>query len=478
MRVRLLVLVVALMVTAASCDFDWLMFRFGPAHTGFSPDTSISKDAVQSSMVLNWTGTSGNVRLSSPAVANGRVYVGAHAFDAAGTTNCSGSPKTCTPLWTNTGGPPGIFFSSPAVVDGVEYVGRDKLYAFDAAGTTNCSGSPKTCAPLWSAETGNTTPGPTTVSGGVVFLGGDKFYAFDAAGTTNCSGSPKTCAPLWTGPPGSGGSAAVAGGVVYASGDKLYAFDAAGTTNCSGSPKTCAPLWTGPPGSGGAPSVSGGVVYVGGDKLYAFDAAGTTNCSGSPKTCQPLWTATTTGAPLPPAAANGVVFVSSGDCNVFGECFTALQAFDAAGTTNCSGSPKTCQPLWDTTRASNDTPSPPVAARGAVYVGSDKFYAFGLEKVSPTTSILIPSNGATLSGTATLDASASDNVKVSRVEFRLTGGSSNNALIGTATLTQFGWIAQWDTTSVPNGNYALNSVAYDPANNSGRSANVNITVQN
>jgi hypothetical protein len=239
MRVRLLVLVVALMLTAVSCDFDWLMFRFGPAHTGFSPDTSISKDAVQSSMVLNWTSTpSGIFRLSSPAVANRLVYVGAHVFDAAGTTNCSGSPKTCTPLWTNTGGNPGISFSSPAVVDGVEYVGRDKLYAFDAAGTTNCSGSPKTCTPLWTAETGNTTPGATTVAGGVVYTGGDKFYAFDAAGTTNCSGSPKTCLPLWTGPTGSSGSQAVADGVVYAGGDKLYAFDAAGTTNCSGSPKT------------------------------------------------------------------------------------------------------------------------------------------------------------------------------------------------------------------------------------------------
>jgi Big-like domain-containing protein len=83
-----------------------------------------------------------------------------------------------------------------------------------------------------------------------------------------------------------------------------------------------------------------------------------------------------------------------------------------------------------------------------------------------------------VSGTTTLDANASDNVKVSRVEFRLTGGNYNNALIGVATLTDYGWIAQWETTSVPNGADTLNSVAYDPANNSGRSANVNITVQN
>ena len=42
--------------------------------------------------------------LSSPAVAHGVVYVGSSggtfaAFDAAGTLKCSGTPKTCTPLW-------------------------------------------------------------------------------------------------------------------------------------------------------------------------------------------------------------------------------------------------------------------------------------------------------------------------------------------------------------------------------------------
>jgi Bacterial Ig domain len=123
--------------------------------------------------------------------------------------------------------------------------------------------------------------------------------------------------------------------------------------------------------------------------------------------------------------------------------------------------------------------SSPAVSRGAVYVGSgDKLNAFGLEKVPPTTSILVPANGATLSGTATLDASASDNVKVSRVEFRLTGGSYDNALIGVATLTYHGWIYSWSTSSVANGSYILNSVAYDPAGNQGRSPDISITVQN
>src|SRR5207248_2626421 len=47
--------------------------------------------------------------------------------------------------------------SLPGGGGGVVYVGSfdRKLYAFDAAGTTGCSGTPKTCAPLWTGATGN-----------------------------------------------------------------------------------------------------------------------------------------------------------------------------------------------------------------------------------------------------------------------------------------------------------------------------------
>ena len=62
---------------------------------------------------------------------------------------------TCAPLWTATTGGPII--GSPAVGNGKVYIGSDdnKLYAFDAAGNTNCTGSPKTCTPLWTATTGD-----------------------------------------------------------------------------------------------------------------------------------------------------------------------------------------------------------------------------------------------------------------------------------------------------------------------------------
>jgi hypothetical protein len=172
-----------------------------------------------------------------------------------------------------------------------------------------------------------------------------------------------------------------------------------------------------------------------------------------------------------PAVANGVVYVGSED--------TKLYAFDAAGTTNCSGTPKTCNPLF-TAATGGGVDSSPAVANSVVYVGSGdhKLYAFGLERIPPTTSVVIPSNGATLSRTTLLDATASDDVSVSKVEFHLTGGSYNDTVIGVATPTQYGWIFNWNTTSVPNGPYMLNSVAFDPAGNVGRSPTVSITVQN
>jgi eukaryotic-like serine/threonine-protein kinase len=334
-----------------------------------------------------WTATTGDMIISSPAVADGIVYVGSgegkvYAFDAAGVTGCSGSPKACSPLWTATTG--NSVSSSPAIANGVVYVGSSdhKLYAFDATGVTGCSGSPKACSPLWTATTGNSVSSSPAIANGMVYVGsGDgKLYAFDAAGATGCSGSPKVCTPLWTATTGvvSLSSPAVSNGVVYvgSADHNLYAFDAAGVTSCSGSPKVCTPLWTAATGSWveSSPAVSNGVVYVGSDdgKLYAFDAAGVTGCSGSPKACTPLWYATTGSAVYSsPAVANGVVYVGSDDHKVY--------AFDAAGVTECSGSPKSCTPLWTATTGSPIYSSSAIAS-GVVYVGSvdGKLYAFGL----------------------------------------------------------------------------------------------------
>jgi Bacterial Ig domain len=96
-----------------------------------------------------------------------------------------------------------------------------------------------------------------------------------------------------------------------------------------------------------------------------------------------------------------------------------------------------------------------------------------------TNRVLAPVNGAQVSGTASLDALAVGYFRVSRVEFYLTDAADNNALIATGTKNpSLFWLAQWNTTTVPNGTYTLHSVAYDVDGATETSADVSVEVAN
>jgi hypothetical protein len=92
----------------------------------------------------------------------------------------------------------------------------------------------------------------------------------------------------------------------------------------------------------------------------------------------------------------------------------------------------------------------------------------------PKTSVIIPSNGATLAGSALLDATASN---ATSVRFLLFGGSYWGLVIGAATPTYFGWLYSWNTKTVPNGSYLLFSQAFNAGGSTVSSA-TNITVKN
>jgi plastocyanin len=227
--------------------------------------------------------------------------------------------------------------SKAIVVAGRVYVSDStKIYALDAA-----SGNT-----LWYATSSNV--GALSVVGGRLYSGSPSGVSvFDSAGVTNCSGSPTLCQPLWTGSTGTSSafSVVVAGADVIAStSQKVYAFDASGVTNCSGTPKTCQPLWRASV-AGSAPAVSSGSVFTFVSQvLNAYDLNGVKNCSGTPLICKPEWSsAALIGKSFRgvPVAADGRVFV--------GDSSGGIQAYDAAGATNCSGAPLICMPLWRTT---------------------------------------------------------------------------------------------------------------------------------
>ena len=96
----------------------------------------------------------------------------------------------------------------------------------------------------------------------------------------------------------------------------------------------------------------------------------------------------------------------------------------------------------------------------------------------PTTTVVVPSNGASVAGTTYLDAFASDYGTLTKVEFHLTGGSLNKALVATATPTIYGYLALWNTITVPNGTYVVQSEAFDAAGLSAYSSGVTVTVNN
>ena len=93
----------------------------------------------------------------------------------------------------------------------------------------------------------------------------------------------------------------------------------------------------------------------------------------------------------------------------------------------------------------------------------------GGDTTPPAVSISYPADNATVSGTISVSATASDNVGVVKVEFYL-----DNVLQVTDTSSPYIW--NWNTASSSNGSHTLLATAYDAAGNVGTSPAVVVTV--
>jgi hypothetical protein len=91
---------------------------------------------------------------------------------------------------------------------------------------------------------------------------------------------------------------------------------------------------------------------------------------------------------------------------------------------------------------------------------------------APSVAVTAPASGATVSSTVNVSASASDNVGVAGVQFKVDGvnyGSEDQSAP---------YSVAWSTTQVANGNHTLTATARDAAGNTATSAGITVNVNN
>jgi parallel beta-helix repeat protein len=120
------------------------------------------------------------------------------------------------------------------------------------------------------------------------------------------------------------------------------------------------------------------------------------------------------------------------------------RAYDAAGNAGTSGSVSI------------------TVANNAIPVGDTS---------APSVSLGAPGSGATVSGSVSVWASASDNVGVAKVDLLVDG-----SVVGTDSTYPYAW--GWSSTSVGDGGHTLQARAYDAVGNVGSSSPVSVTVAN
>ncbi len=154
---------------SATAFVNWPQSGFDPCHTGYNPNEFLLSPATVGNLVLDWKYTTTDVIFSSPAVANGVVYVGGDREDW---NLYALNTSTGALLWKyGIGGP----LSSPAVVNGVVYVGGwdSNVYALNAV----------TGALQWKYTTEDGNFFAPAVANGVVYVGNDSshVHALNAA---------------------------------------------------------------------------------------------------------------------------------------------------------------------------------------------------------------------------------------------------------------------------------------------------------
>jgi hypothetical protein len=156
-------------VWAQSTTDWWPMFHHDPTHAGYSTSTAPNTNQTQ------WKYRTGSyISYSSPAVVDGKVYVGS----CDNNVYCLGASNGGL-TWKYTTG--GTVDSSPAVADGKVYVGSDdkNVYCLDASDG----------AFIWKYTTGKYVLSSPAVADGKVYVGSynNNVYCFGPSPSTTLS---------------------------------------------------------------------------------------------------------------------------------------------------------------------------------------------------------------------------------------------------------------------------------------------------
>ena len=209
----------------------------------------------------------------------------------------------------------------------------------------------------------------------------------------------------------------------------------------------------------------------------ARDAAGNTTTSASV-------TVTVSNDSTPPAVT---VTAPSSGATVSGTVVTvSATASDAVGVVGVQflldgvalGTEDTTNPYstsWNSTTASNGSHTLTARARdaaGNATTSAGVTVTVSNDTTAPTVLITAPSGGATVSGSVTLSATASDNVSVVGVQFLVDGVAVNTED------TSSPYSRTWTTTTGGNGTHTVSARARDAAGNTTTSTGVTVTVAN
>jgi outer membrane protein assembly factor BamB len=359
-----------------------------------------------------WHYTTGDWIWSSPAVADGRVYVGSRDNNLYCLNATSGAH-----IWhyQTTG-----FFSSPSVAYGKVYVGgRDhNVYCLDAY-----SG-----AFIWSYTAGDFFYSSPAVANGRVYI-----YSYDKK--LYCLNAT-TGAHVWNYTlPGY----AIGYYSPTIAGDTVFAGSSSGVVALNASTGTL--IWS--YASGGVdtcPATVNDRVYVNGaNMLHCLNAS----------TGSPIWNYTVDSAYTvnsSPSVADGKVYVGSPDYKVY-----CLDASTGAF-------------IWSYKTGASVSLSSPAVANGVVYVGSTDgyLYAFGSHDIaitSVTPSTAEPYSGQTVNITVVVEnkGSYNENFSVNAYSDSVLVGSLmvTNSIGGTEETLTF----SWNTTDVLGGYYTISANA-------------------